>query len=99
MIPQQRQVLADGTWFDPAQATHWTYEGYQQGTGHPFLQRLWRTKTGQYVFDGWAAHHPQGVLHLTSRERISPEQAASWLIACGYDIPPDLAPHAAAKEI
>ena len=37
--------------------------------------------------------------YLTSRERISPEQAASWLIACGYDIPPDLAPHAAAKEI
>ena len=99
MIPAHREVLADGSWFDPAQAHHWDYRGHLRGTGHPFLQRLWRTKTGQYVFDSWAANHPQGMMQLTNRERISPEQAAAWVIACGYDVPSDLAPYVAAKEI
>ena len=84
-----RQVLEDGRYFDTTKAEKWeetrTFDGrnhVSDATGSQWEhERLYRTAGGKWVLYHWSQW--QGS-HETWTE-IPNEDAARWLVRCGYD--------------
>jgi hypothetical protein len=98
-----RLLLDDGRWFDADKAQKWDEDTYWDGhnriscaTGTRWdHETLYRTAKGRWVLHWWS----QWPGTRPSFREITPQEAASWLLRNGYDLPPELAGVAESLEV
>lgn len=101
----RRQVLTDGSgrWFDLDAATRYDEATIWDGRNRRSLatgsqwdhETLYRTESGRWIKHSWSQW--QGT--MDTWEEISEQEAVSWLLRNGYDVPEELSHYAAALKV
>ena len=102
----RRMVTPNGRWFDADTAVYWD----ENSAAYP--DRLWRTLSGRFIFvsDGGVPTddlfpdldedvNERESVTLTDAEFYTNEEAVSWLLVNGHDVPDDLARIVAELEL